>query len=221
MNMEGQTPTARKSAQRAGFTFMELLIAATMMSILFVGLGSHLRGGIIVWRQTTRTVETLQRVRVALDWLARDLANAFLFGDGQQEAPLPEPAFGSSTLEWMAVEPSFQGQPTARHIGYRCASDVEGTQGLWRTSQSIGVARTGHEPTPELLLPGCETLEIRYAYQPEEEGGALIWQPDWRYPEELPRLLEVTVRISAGQAWQRTMVIPHGSLKPLEEEAGG
>src|SRR3989338_7112977 len=68
-----------------GFTLVELLIAATMMSVLFIGLGGHLRGGIEVWRQTTQRVDALQRQRVTLDRLERDLANGIVY-DARDEA---------------------------------------------------------------------------------------------------------------------------------------
>src|SRR3989338_7951880 len=68
-----------------GFTLVELLIAATMMSVLFIGLGGHLRGGIIVWRQTTQRVDALQRERVTFDRLERDLANGIVY-DARDEA---------------------------------------------------------------------------------------------------------------------------------------
>ena len=81
-----------------GFTLVELLIAATMMSVLFIGLGSHLRGGIAVWRQTTQRVDALQRERVALDRLERDLANSVIYDQrdtayGVEEGKLPPPQF--------------------------------------------------------------------------------------------------------------------------------
>ena len=44
-----------RQRRQAAFTLVELLIAATMMSILVVGLSAHLRGGLTVWRRVTDT----------------------------------------------------------------------------------------------------------------------------------------------------------------------
>jgi type II secretory pathway pseudopilin PulG len=205
-----------------GFTLVELLIAATMMSVLFIGLGSHLRGGIAVWRQTTQRVDALQRQRVALDRLERDLANAFVYDPSGSAQPAP-PAlrFEPSQLAFYTIQPKTQQQqPAVRYVTYWYGQrDVDGTstQGLWRTSQSLGEARSpSHKPAQELILPECETLSLRYAYAPADETAALEWLDKWLYQNVLPRLIEVTVRMSSGRDVTRVMAIPQGSLKQAQ-----
>ena len=206
------------SLERRGFTFVELLIAATMMSVLFVGLGSHLRGGLLVWRQTTQTVDALQREGVALDRLERDLANAINYADSRTELPLPAPSFASDELRWFTVQQRHQERDAIRLVTYRCES-AEHLKGLWRTSQSVGEARAALEPVKELVLPGCETLHVRYAYAPAEGTGSVEWRDEWRYPEEMPQLVEVTLELTGGRATRRLMAIPQGSFKPAEESS--
>ena len=201
-----------------GFTFVELLIAATMMSVLFIGLGSHLRGGLLVWRQTTQTVDALQRERVALDRLERDLANAITYADPRREPPLPAPSFASDALRWFSVQQRHQARDAVRLVAYHCEF-AEHLQGLWRTSQSVGEARAGLEPVKELVLPGCETLQVRYAYVPAEGTGSVEWRDEWRYPEELPQLIEVTLKLTGGRATRRLIAIPQGSFKLAEESS--
>ena len=200
-----------------GFTLVELLIAATMMSVLFIGLGGHLRGGITVWRQTTQRVDALQRERVALDRLERDLANGIVY-DAREEAYGPEegklslPQFTGSSLAWYSVF-STTPLPAVRFVTYTCESR-DNVAGLWRTSQSVSEARLHSEPVRELLLPDCEALGVRYAYLPT--GGAadvLEWRDEWLFERELPRLVEVTVRRASKRAVTRVMAIPQGSLK--------
>ena len=195
---------------------MELLIAATMMSVLFIGLGGHLRGGITVWRQTTQRVDALQREHVALDRLERDLANSFVYGApeesyGTEAGKLPLPQWTATSLAWYTVSSAVR-PPSVRFVTYACEPH-DGAAGLWGRSQSVGEARSGREPAWELILPECKTLRVRYAYAPLDETAALEWLEDWRYPEELPRLIEVTVGVSAGREFQRVMAIPQGSFK--------
>jgi prepilin-type N-terminal cleavage/methylation domain-containing protein len=202
----------------SGFTLVELLIAATMMSVLFIGLGSHLRGGITVWRQTTQRVEALQRQRIALDRLERDLANGIVYDSrdeayGVEAGKLPLPAFTSASLAWYTVS-SAGKPPSVRFVTYACESP-DGAPGLWRTSQSVGEARTHREPAHERLLPDCEALQVRYAYAPVDESAPLEWQPVWLFGEELPRLIEVTVRRTAAEQTTRVMAIPHGSFEQV------
>ena len=212
------------SVQQAGFTFVELLIAATMISILFVGLGTHLRGGLTVWQRATGLGEALQRQRIAFDWLERDLANAIAYDDrpaayGDERGLLPRPRFGATALSLLTVSVTRRRQPsTVRVVTYTCES-IDGTAGLWRTSQSVGEARArSARPRPELVLPNCEGISFRYAYRPRAEADtwqALEWKPAW--PDEptglpkLPRLIEASVRVSGRQV-RRVFAIPPGVL---------
>ena len=209
------------------------MIAATMMSVLFVGLGSHLRGGLTVWQRTTETGERLQQQRVGLDRLQHDLLNAFVF-DSRQDAygpssgQLPPPAFGQAQLAFYTIAPAATREPpTIRFVRYECSVHGDVT-GLWRTTQSIGQARARmSEPVPELVLPGCETLSLRYAYLPPDTeaaqtGSILQWMATWPdHPEEtlkLPRVMEITIH-GAGSDVRRRYAIPVGIFGRVEAMA--
>lgn len=208
---------------RAGFTFVELLIAATMMAILFLGLGGQLRGGITVWQRTTSTAEALQRERVALERLERDLAHALVY-DARDDAYGPPPklpsAFAADEFQWFAAQPARPGRlGSVRFVSYRCG-ELQGTSGLWRMSRSIGSIRAESEPPEaELLLPDCETLAVRYAFLPQDTANAtapLEWYPVWSSRERLPRLVEVSLARKAGGSITRVLSVPSGVLEPYE-----
>ena len=211
----------------SGLTFVELLIAATIFSVLVTGLTSHLRGGGIVWRRTTETVEALQRQRAALDQLARDLGNAVIYDDrpeayGAEVGMLPPQQFAPDGMDWFTVSLSLSrsAAPSVRFVTYRC-EELDGVWGLRRTSQSVGEARARQAaPTPELLLEGCRELSLRYAYTPVEDGQPLEWRPQWPGGSgetlQLPRLMEVTSRMESGQALQRVAAVPVGVLGTVE-----
>ena len=214
----GLRPPASDLRQH-GFTFIELLIAATMVSILFVGLSSHLQGGMTVWRLATTTTAARQRERVAFERFARDLANSFVYDT--QESSQPVPQFGSGALKWFTVSArNAGGAPAVRVVSYECAQVGE-TVGLWRTSQSVSEARAGRDPVPELLLPACDVLSVRYAYLPASSGqGAgtfepLAWFPEWQSgtARDVPRLLEASVHLVSGRLSRRILAIPAGVLK--------
>ena len=208
---------------RRGLTFVELLIAATMMSVLFVGLSAHLRGGLTVWSRATTTVERLQRHRVAWEHLERDLVNAVIYEDrdsayGTEEGKLPLPEFGAEALRWFTVTaPSAQRPASVRVVTYACG-DVEGRQGLWRTSQSVGEARAHRIPAPELVLPECRAFTVVYAYLPPAGAGGPVGALDWVGQWEdslttLPRLMKISMALPSGEALTRTVMIPSGVLK--------
>ena len=220
------------SPERAGLTLVELLIAAMMMSILFVGLSSHLRGGIMVWRRITQTGDTLQRQRVAVDWLERDLTNAFLYKDERIDVPLPAREFTNSRLAFVTLQPSAdQGPAKVRYVTYEC-TDHDGVKGLWRTSQSIGEARAKREAKPVLLLPHCEGFTVRYAYLAADQSAPkpLDWHDEWKPDpkDKIPRLLQISLQMTqqnapqgvqdvATQRVQGTSMLPVGELMTFED----
>ena len=202
-----------------GFTLVELLVAATMMSVLFVGLGAHLRAGMTVWQRATATGERIQRQRVGLERLERDLANAFLYDPraasyGEAQGTLLHPQLDREALAYFTV--SVQGvsaAPSVAFVTYRCGERL-GATGLWRTSQSISQVRARREAAPELLLPDCERLSVRYATPSADAAEPLTWREPWSQAEKsLPRLVEVTVHAPSRGTLTRLFAIPIGGGK--------
>ena len=171
------------SAISSGFTFIELIVAATMLAVLFVGLGAHLRGGLMVWQQVTSTGERLQRRRMAMERLERDVANTIIIDDraafyGDEAGKLPWPSMEEHSMAWYIASPATRQSPARIHfVTYQCKEN-NGIDGLWRTSQTIGEARSGVQPTTDFpLLPTCQDFSIRYAYLPSDETSHLLeWE---------------------------------------------
>ena len=206
-----------------GFTLVELLLAATMMSVLMVGLSAHLRGGLAVWQRTTTTVDAVQRQEVAMDRLAHDLANGVVYDPrpeayGSERGRLPSPRFEASSAAWYAIQPGVLPQlPSVRFVTYACELR-EGEAGLWRTSQSITDARAQVEAAAELLLPGCESMAFRYRVQaPEGASDRLAWVEEWAGAEQtMPRLMDVSIRLTDGRQVTRLLTVPIGTLPLLQ-----
>jgi type II secretory pathway pseudopilin PulG len=203
---------------------VELLIAATMMAVLFVGLTAHLQGGVAVWRQATVRTDRLQRRRVALDRLARDVANALVY-DARTEAygaevgRLPPPQFGAQEMSWFTVRLTPAAQlPTVQFVTWRCDT-LEGVTGLWRVAQSVNEARAQRPAEPELILSGCQALAAQYAYQPDDPSQPVVWRAEWDDAERtVPRLVKVALELDTGEELARTIAIPAGELP--EESPG-
>lgn len=92
--------------------------------------------------------------------------------------------------------------------------------GLWRTRQSIGAARAGEEVSPELLLPGCTTLEVRYGYEESAGTGTLVWDAAWGFEDELPQVVELTLQQENGRTLTQRLALPAGVLKPRTATEG-
>ena len=198
-----------------GFTLVELLVAATMMSVLFVGLGAHLRAGLTVWQRATTTGERIQRQRVGLERLERDLANAVLYdirgtSYGETQGSLLAPRLDGDALAYFTVLQGAAGLPSVRFVTYHCG-ESGGVTGLWRTSQPIGEVRARRDAAPELILPECDRLSLRYAVPSADAAAPMDWREQWTDTEKsLPRLVEVTVHAPSGGTLKRLFAVPAG-----------
>ncbi len=208
---------------RHGFTLIELMIACTMMAILVFGVSGHLRAGIDVWKRLEKSAETLQRRRTAIERFNRDITHAIVIDPreeayGLEDGKLPSPVFSNSQAEWYTAQGPSPERPMGAllFVRYWCGSD--GTQtGLWRQQFSIAAARTRVEPDPALLLPGCETLELRYAYLPTGESKELDWRQSWSGKvNQLPGLVEMRLKTAENEESLHVFSVPAGTLSDVQ-----
>ncbi|HEX9779839.1 MAG TPA: prepilin-type N-terminal cleavage/methylation domain-containing protein [bacterium] len=203
-----------------GFTLVELLIASTMIAVLIGALALHLRGGLSVWRRTQQGADALQRRRIALDLLERDLVNAFVYDMrqeryGEEPGQLPAPEFLEDALRVYTRASDDAGG--VRIVEYRCEPE-----GAWRrTERTVGEARAGVAGEARPLLESCGAFLLRYGSEPTHEPGTLVWLDVWSgSPVELPRLVEVTLR-SGGRTVRHLVLMPQGTLTPAAAAEGG
>jgi type II secretion system protein J len=214
-------------------TFVELLMAATLFSILMVGLSAHLRGGILAWRRAQVMVDELQRVRVALERLTQDLANAVLV-DSRADAT-PKTLFAADALQFLTTQPppglsavpSGTGQAGAHQaasriwvVTYRLDDGIQ-PSALLRSAQTVRAARASLEARTDTLLANVKRLAIRYGYLSNTAAPGVEWRATWDDPAQLPKLLELTIELERPSALprqiRRVVVIPQGILKSVEE----
>ena len=140
-------------ASRRGLTFIELLMAATIFSMLLVGVSGHLRGNVVAWRRTISITDDLQQARIALDQVERDLVHACVFEETKTWTPLP--VFTETTLQYYTVVPSASADAnddgSVRFVTYALDTDHDVTS-LTKSSQTIQEAHEGVAPVKRPLL---------------------------------------------------------------------
>lgn len=219
------------SSNRRGMTFVELLLAATMIAVLMVGFAAHLRGGVLAWRRAVAITEQVQRTRVALDQLGRDLSNAFDFDPTAPATPStlePKLVMERERLTFFSVRSTdSEGAPTAEPlvITYELSEGklLRLARGL-REAVAIAKGNALDTAQPAVLLDGVKEFSIQFAYKPQDPTQDLEWKPSWGYPNELPRLCEFSITLERGpkatEVIRHTFVLPSGVLK-LVPPGGG
>lgn len=202
-----------RAARCRGLTFVELLIAATIIAILMAGLVLHLRGGMTAWRRTVEVGERMQRVRAVWDALARDVSAAVVV-DAR-----PASAWGvvADATHLSLCTGSTGPGGAMRKVTY-AVTDAGDGRALVRSEQSLREAAAGILGDPRVVLADVEAVNLRYAVMPDGETE-LQWQEAWTDPASLPQVIEVTLELSAsagGGEISQVLLVPGGTLMPAE-----
>ena len=201
-------------ASRCGLTFVELLMAATIFSMLLVGVSGHLRGNVVAWRRTVSITNALQETRIALDQVERDLVHALVFEETGTWTPVP--VFTETKLQYYTVVPSPSADASdagsVRFVTYALDTDHEVTA-LTKSSQTIQEAHAGLAPFKQPLLSPVASWSVQYGFLPSD-ASAIQWKPRWDDAPKLPRLVKVTVAFPdaspARRVLQSVVTIPVG-----------
>jgi general secretion pathway protein J len=171
-----------------GFTLIEVLIALTVLSFLFVGLAQGVHFGLLAWATEARLTNGNDDFNT-LDNTLRHLIEAADPGDDLDSAPF---AANGDRLDCITALPNAAGSMLGRRIQATLLVDVDHRLMLrWQPSARAIRLRAPPEPTETELLRGVSRIELAF-WRP---GGA--WISAWRSPE-LPTLVRVRLHFPPG-----------------------
>ena len=197
----------RRPLSKKGFTFIELLTAVTLFSIISVGLYSAFRNGVRLWDRSTVEMEENQNTRVLSGTLSSDLRNAVAFSpDLPFQGTLKKivfmtlasrrPARGLQEFELVRVTYLIE---TAKKRLYRSIS-----------TQAEGFAPSGAQ-NEEFVMTAPEA-GFRYAYS-TEGSHEILWRDQWKSEDgALPRGVEFV-----NDFQREVFFLPQGLLKGTDD----
>lgn len=107
-------------SKRKGFTFIELIIAVTIFSIIAVSIYSVFRAGVRLWAGTNPLIQANQSTRYFFNTISKDLKNSVSYNAVSQGLK----TFGSSEEESV----NFEGEE--QKISFMTLVEVSGSGGL-------------------------------------------------------------------------------------------
>ncbi|MFA5146427.1 MAG: prepilin-type N-terminal cleavage/methylation domain-containing protein [Candidatus Omnitrophota bacterium] len=196
-----------KNNGKKAFTFIELIIAVTIFSIIAVSIYSTFRAGIRVWLRANPVIEESQANRVFFETVARDLKRAFIYTypDGAVKFDASADRVSFMTMVDVASAGALPHEEYAR-VTYSLNPEEmtieRAVAGRGEGFDELYARRT-------VLLNGIrkEEFGFAYCYKGPSADQPYEWKAAWEDSNKVPR----GVKITAGDS-VKTVFIPMGEL---------
>ncbi len=189
--------------KRSAFTFIELIIAITIFSIIAISIYSTFRAGTRVWLRSNSIIEVNQATRVFFDTISSDLKNA---------------------IKYTEAGPNFEGE--AQRVSFITLVNVYSSEAQLHTelakvvyyfdsgkkaiNRTLAIKKEGLNENVAKgvdLVNNLNEINFKYCYKSESLDTPYVWKDKWDEEDKIPR----GVRIKAG-AFEKTIFIPTGEL---------
>ena len=199
----------RQSRTDAAFTLVELLVSASIMTLIVGGAYSCFQAGLQASRRVRARSDMLQTGRVALRLMTRDIQAAFrapLDGSATFEGESStQDGLAADVLDFVAARVALRGAKSPRsdlcEIGYFVDSDPE-------TEVKGLVRRLDITPDEEPLEGGVAQEVARSVKELDVEySDGLFWLGDWSSDDGLPEQVRVTVVVVDPRDRERPQVM--------------
>ena len=235
----------------AGFTLLELILSIAILSAVLVTIYSTLSMGSRAWEKGERDIEKVQRMRVVMDLLSREIKTAYPYKVTPSELDTHKEFYAfdgkKDSLSFVSCVPLHGGSGKLSWLTFW----VEEGQGLVVVERDALRSDIFKEresiDKDEMVVLDANATDIRFEYYRAGEGDEdeaaeeeTAWEEKWDAEEEgeLPQAVSVSVTFldkaaregSDDAAYTRELVIPlmiaaadrsSSALTPRESMPGG
>lgn len=199
-------------AGQNGFTLLELLVAMSLLGLIFAALAGGLRFGTEAWRVGSDRLAGSEDLQLVHRTLRRQLASV-MNAPGAVEA-----ARKSGSFEGYRDRVSFVGTAPARSmgpglfrltLGLKPDGQFQALSLVWRRI-AFGTAE-GDRENVEPLLRGVRNIRFSYFGNPDSIGVPR-WLDDWQNTAALPRLVRIEIEFADRERlpWP-SIILPLGA----------
>lgn len=195
--------------RQRGFTLLEMLLAFTLLALLFAGLFSAFHTFSRAWDAADARMAATEDLRLVSDFLRRQLGQVMVLKIRGEKTDEPMYAFagtarslryaaplqplqhqGGIFLIELSVQPGSQGQALVlRYAPYRPELDWD-------------KALSGTEPVQ--VFDGLQSVAFAY-FGREEADADPVWSSEWKNSLRYPELLKITLA-DAQRVWPELVV---------------
>ncbi len=192
------------------FTFIELLIALTIFSVIAASIYYTFNAGIKVWGRGDSIITANQKLRTCFGVISIDMRNAVSYSGIEPEWSADEMSFAT------IINTSNKGRMAKRlaNVTYR----FDGTKGeLSRTCFVFKERSEGSLDEEKMLLDNLKDLTFEYCYEPPVSDGEYIWKNEWSVENKIPRGVKIKLTLKGEEenppeTFLETIFIPMGEI---------
>ncbi|MDD5545875.1 MAG: prepilin-type N-terminal cleavage/methylation domain-containing protein [Candidatus Omnitrophica bacterium] len=188
---------------RAGFTFIELLIAMLIFSIVSISIYLSFNVGICAWQKGEGSYRSRQEARYLLGMLSRELKNAV----------------NSQVIVFSGSADSLSFCRAVNGLFRVTYEFDEGEKAVYRVLQTYKDNASGGPGVRSRLASGMSVIKFQYLYK---KDGRPVWGDSWQEDyKEVPFGVKVLLTYTPDGSAEpltvtRTVLIPTGILKDEE-----
>ena len=210
-----------------GFTLLELLLSITILSLVLVMIYGTLSIGSRAWEKGERDISKIQRMRVIMDLLSREIKSAFPYEVTPSELDVHKKFYAfegkKDSISFVSAVPLKGGRGRLSWLSFWVESD-EGLVVVERDALRTDIFKERNSiDENELVVLDPRITRMRFEYYKlksgKEEGeGEGMWEEHWDAEKEgmLPRAVKVELTFEEegkgeedeGEIYYRELVIP-------------
>jgi len=182
------------------FTLVEILISASIFSIIILSIYSAFQVGVLSYRKIDSSFEMYQNARISLGRAEQDLKNSFAYMADDNKCGF---SGDNKELEFFSVLDYYKNAALNAGIARIKYSWDQGSKTLTRTCL-IGTDALSNSTNqqPDILASNVDKLKFEYAYQQDKNSASYVWQESWptqndpAAASEQEKIIPLAVRIT-------------------------
>ena len=210
-----------RSRSHAGFTFLEVILAVTLLGILMASVFSIWSAGLNGWKKTSGVSDSFQRERVVMTALA-DLTKSIVYANSKDDLYDVVSAHHSRmgdtvsfvTASTALLAPSEQSAAGMRRVTLGMQYDVRGRPFLGISSEPalVQTDENQKEPAspPRIISRDVCGFAVRYRH-PRDNS----MKESWEEPNLVPAAIEYTVAFGANDGRTPPIIVTRSVDLPV------
>lgn len=201
-------------AKKNGFTFIEVLVAITIFSVMAVSIYYSLKTGIDMWSKGNDVIERNQRLRVAFGDMERNLKNAVSFSLKKSEtASNPESEWDPDRIVFYAIVSVSETGGIHNELAKLIYSFDKEKKCLIRKCAKKDEGFEEQYAEEEVLSDAVEDFGIEYAYK---AADTYEWKNVWPIGGDMPRGIKVKITFKEKdlpeESFEKIIFVPMGKF---------